>query len=176
MTAFNESFPLREVKVRSKYIKREPWFTPALLTSSITKAKLLSLKLRKPTAENIKKYKDHNTIFNKLKRNMKTLYFKTALEENKRDSKKCWSILKYAIGKINDKSSYPQNFYINNSKISDKVKYQMASISFSQNIGMQTSHNVPSSNKSFSSYMPKPLDRSFFSRPSGAIRRFILRS
>ena len=131
MTAFNESFPLREVKVRSKYIKGEPWFTPALLTSSITKAKLLSLKLRKPTAENIKKYKDHNTIFNKLKRNMKTLYFKTALEENKRDSKKCWSILKHAIGKIND-ILILKIFTLTIPKYLTKFKYQMASISFSQ--------------------------------------------
>ena len=169
LIAFNDSFPLRDVNVRSKYIRREPWFTPDLLASSLTKAKLLSQKLRKPTTENVKHYKDHLIEFNRLKRNTKKSYFKTALEENKRNSKKCWSILKQAIGKINDKSSYPQTFMINNSKISDKGEISEGFNNFFSSIGLQTSHNVPSSKKCFSSYMPKPSNRSFFSWPSGAI-------
>ena len=165
LIAFNDSFPLRDVNVRSKYVRREPWFTPDLLASSLTKAKLLSQKLRKPTTENVKHYKDHLIVFNRLKRNTKKSYFKTALEENKRNSKKCWSILKPAIGKINDKSSYPQTFMINNSKISDKGEISEGFNNFFSSIGLQTSHNVPSSKKCFSSYMPKPSNRSFFLGP-----------
>ena len=73
LVEFDTSFPLRETSSRSKFIRREPWFTPGLLTSSINKEKILSMKLRKPTVENISKYKVYNSIFNKLKRKMKKI-------------------------------------------------------------------------------------------------------
>ena len=75
LNAFDEAFPLKDINVRSKYIKREPWFTSGLLKSSKTKSKLLSIKLRDPTDENIPKYKTYNNIFNKLKRKMKIFYY-----------------------------------------------------------------------------------------------------
>ena len=134
LNAFDEAFPLKDIKVRAKYIKREPWFTSGLLKSSKTKSKLLSIKLRDPTDENIQKYKTYNNIFNKLKRKMKIFYNKSTLEEFKNDTKKCWTVLKQAIGKMND-------------------------------IGLHTSHNVPHTNKCFSSYMPPSVHKSFFLGP-----------
>ena len=56
-------------------------------------------------------------MYNTLKRKMKIIYYK---DENKFNIKKTWSILKQAIGKLNDKSSYPNSFTINNLSISDK--------------------------------------------------------
>ena len=43
-TAFEHSFPLRTIGAKSKNIKREPWFTNGLLTSSKKRAKLLTKK------------------------------------------------------------------------------------------------------------------------------------
>jgi hypothetical protein len=83
LAAFNESFPLRGRTVIPKYIKREPWFTSGLLTSSLNKSRLLSRKLHKPTEENILKYKRFNKLYNKLTWSMKTMFYRTALEENK---------------------------------------------------------------------------------------------
>ena len=83
LAAFQDSFPLIERKILHKYIKREPWFTFDLLTSSKNKSKLLSLKLHEPTETNIRKYKLFNNVYNKLVRTMKTSYVKQALEENK---------------------------------------------------------------------------------------------
>ena len=53
------SFDLRERTAIRKYVKREPWFTSRLLTSSINKSRLFSLKLYKPAEENILKYNLH---------------------------------------------------------------------------------------------------------------------
>ena len=50
---FEISFPLRAVKPNKKFIKREPWVTPALLTSSRNKAKLFAKKIRNPNDNNI---------------------------------------------------------------------------------------------------------------------------
>ena len=165
LNAFDESFPLKDVNVRSKYIKREPWFTSGLLKSSKTKSKLLSIKLRYPTDENIQKYKIYNNTFNKLKRKMKIFYYKSTLEEFKNDTKKCWTVLKQAIGKINDKSGYPLIFNINNTKISDQNKIAEGFNNFFSGIGLHTSHNVPHTNKCFSSYMPPSFHKTFFLGP-----------
>ena len=51
---------------------------------------------------------------------MKAIYYKQILDDNKHDIKKCWSILKQAIGKMNNKSAFPNEFLINNSPVSDK--------------------------------------------------------
>ena len=165
LTEFDTSFPLREVSSRAKFTKRQHWFTTGLLNSSINKGKLFSLKLHSPTDENIRKYKTFNNLFNKLKRKMKTLYFKTILEENINNSRKCWSILKSAIGKTNDKSSFPLSFNINNAKISDKSEIVERFNTVFCNIGLQTSHNVPPSKYLFSSYMSPRNQQSFFHGP-----------
>ncbi len=110
-------------------------------------------------------YKQYNNLFNLLKKKMKILYFKTSFEENKSNSKKCWAILKQAIGKMHDKSSYPQSFIVNNTLKRDKLEIAEGFNNFFANIGMQTSQNVPQSNTIFSSYMPNALSNSFFLGP-----------
>ncbi len=164
-SSFEKSFPLHEINTKSRFIKREPWFTLGLVTSSIKRAKLFSKKIHDPSARNKEKYKHYNSLYNKLNRKMKVLYFRTALEENKRNSKRTWSILKQAIGKINDKSSYPQTFNINNKPISDKSTVAEGFNNFFSKIGVQTSHNVPPANRSYSSYMPPSQTHSFFLGP-----------
>ena len=109
---FEKTFPLREYKHNSKHLKKEPWFTAGLLTSSKKKKKLFSQKLSNPTENNILKYKKFNKIYNKLKRNMKLNYYKNVLNENRFNIKKTWSILRQAMGKTNDKSNYPNSFGI----------------------------------------------------------------
>ena len=106
-TAFEYSFPLRTIGAKSKNIKREPWFTNGLLTSSKKRAKLLTKNISKPTELNIHNFKIYNNMYNKLIRYMKISYFHKAFDENKHDIKKTWSIMRQAIGKINNKSSYP---------------------------------------------------------------------
>ena len=105
------------------------------LTYSKNKSKLLSLKLHEPTETNILKYKLFNNLHNKLVRIMKISYFKTACEENKH---KCWSILRHTIGKMNDKTSYPQTFTINNISITDKMQIAEGFNNLFSKIGLQS--------------------------------------
>ena len=122
------------------------------------------MKLRKPTVENISKYKIYNSIFNKLKRKRKIFYFKTYLEENKNNSKKCWSMLKYPIWKMNDKSSLPDSFKMNNQTYTDKAEIAEGFNDFFSKIGLHTSH-LPPYKKHFSSYMSPPVQQSLFLGP-----------
>ena len=96
---------------------------------------------------------------------MKTLYYRTVLDENTNNSNECWSIFKEGLGTINDKSSYPQTFSINNKSITDKVQIAEGFNNLFPNIGIQRSHNVPTSSRCFSSYMPQLQTHSFFLGP-----------
>ena len=58
---FELSCPVKHVKVKKKYIKREPWITSGILTSSLNKAKFLRKKL---SPEAINKYKEYCRDFN----------------------------------------------------------------------------------------------------------------
>ena len=66
--AFNQACPVKSIKTPKRYIKREPWVTNGILTSSLTKSKLLKKKLKKPTEQNINALKKYCIIFDKVKK------------------------------------------------------------------------------------------------------------
>jgi hypothetical protein len=165
LTAFDKSFPLRNVKSNKKIIKKEPWMTTGLLTSSRTKAKFLMKKLNKPTEHNISQYRIYNNKFNQIKRSMKIQYYNTLLEENKYNIKKSWSILKVAIGKRNDKSSLPEEFKINNNSVTDRSIIANNFNEYFANIGPKTYQSIPISEAKFTDYLPAPLSKSMFLDP-----------
>ena len=66
--AFNQACPVKSIKTPKIYIKREPWVTNGILTSSLTKSKLLKKKLKKPTEQNINAFKMYYMLFDKVKK------------------------------------------------------------------------------------------------------------
>ena len=90
--------------------------------------------------------------------------YRKIAEENKHDSNKCWSILKQVIRIHINKSSFFKEFLINNIRVSDKKAIVERFNTFFANIGTRTSHNVPPSNKCFSSFITQPLRYSIFIR------------
>ena len=111
--AFNQACPVKSIKTPKKYIKGEPWVTNGILTSSLTKSKLLKRKLKKPTEHNINAFKKYCMIFDKLKKMAKESYFNLELELNKNNLKKIWEILRQAIHKQNKRPTIPDTFIIN---------------------------------------------------------------
>ena len=132
---------------KNKQIKKEPWITKGIIKSSKTKSKLLLKKTKKTNDENIRIYKLYNNILTKTKKAMKRTYFQNALNENKYNIKKMWSVLRTAISKQNNKSSFPQTFLINDAPtflINDAPTNERSQIceSFNEyfsNIGLKTS-------------------------------------
>ena len=120
-TALDTAFPLKDIKAKRSFIKREPWATNGFLVSSRNKTKLIKKKTLKPTVINIQMYQNYNRIFNKLKRVIKIKYYNDIIEENKLNMKKMWMILNKTIDKQNDKSSFPAYFNIDGACVSDKL-------------------------------------------------------
>ncbi len=96
---------------------------------------------------------------------MKITYFETAIEENKFNIKKTWTILRQVIGKLNDKSNYPSTFLINDTPIKDRSHVAESFNNYFVKIGIQTSHNVPRANTGFLEYMPRSIMHSMFLEP-----------
>jgi len=71
---FETCLPLRTCKINNKALKREQWVTVGILILSKPKAKCFVRKLNKPTTDNIAAYKEHNRMFNRLKRATKINY------------------------------------------------------------------------------------------------------
>ena len=98
--------------------------------------------------------------------NVKLIINKNIFEENKKDIKKSWIILKRIIGKHNDKTNFPNEFHINNTRITDHKKIIANSVNeYFSRIGLETSHNVPNTDKHFTSYMSVPVSQSMFIEP-----------
>ena len=163
--AFDSAFPEKHVKPNKNYIKQETWVTNELLESARLKNKLLKRKMERPTLDNIENYKTHRNRHNKLKRKIKVDYFKNQINANKHNMKNTWKILRAAINKQNDESSFPQTFLINDTEQTDHNKIATAFNNFYTQIGKSTSENVPRVDKHFTSYLNHAQVNSIFIEP-----------
>lgn len=76
-----------------------------------------------------------------------------------------WKILNQVIGKVNDKSSIPRSLLIDNKSIDDEGEMAHAFNSYFSSIGQNISHNVPTSSKSYDSYLPNHNAQTMFVDP-----------
>ena len=58
------------------------------------------------------------------------------------------------MGKMNNKTAFPNEFIMNNVPVTDKREIAESFNIYFANIGVRTSHNVPTINKCFTSFMP----------------------
>ena len=162
--SFEKSFPLRLVKINKKYIKRDPWMTLGLLTSSRHKCKLFSNNLKHPTEHNINMFKMYNNLYNKLKRHMKLQYYTSVLSNNKTDTKNVVHI-KGSCWEKKTKNKCTTSFSINGINVTDKSQIVNSFNEYFSQIGEHTSQNVPTSKYNFKHYMPNPVPNSIFIEP-----------
>jgi len=105
-----------------KYIKREPWMTTGLITStSINKAKLFKKKLSKPIEPNITKYNTSNKFYNTTMRQLMMRDYDEVFNSNEHNIKQTSIELRKLIGKQNDKNICLDFFVVNNKKVTDKI-------------------------------------------------------
>ena len=164
--AFNQACPVKSIKTPKRYIKREPWVTNGILTSSLTKSKLLKNKLKKPTEQNINPFKKYCIILDKVKKMAKESYFNLELELNKNNLKKTWEILRQAIHKQNNRPTIPDTFIINGKSNSNISEIAEEFNNFFVNMGEQTAKNLPQPTNSFSDYLNGSYAANLFMFPT----------
>ena len=165
LKSFNTAFPLKQMKIRKKYLKRSPWITNGLLQSSITKSKLLTIKIKRPSTQNINRYKQFCSLYNKLMRKAKIIYYQDAFQRAKHDIKQTWILLKSAINSKNYHNDLPE--YFNHNTIAIKDKSQIANLfnTFFANIDNNISENVPPSQHKFYKYLDQSNNNSMYLDP-----------
>ncbi len=96
---FERRFPLRRVRFNRNIHKLQNFMTNGLLVSRNTKNVLHKTSIADPTDANIKKYKAFKTIYQRVSRAAKKLYFTSKLEANANNPKKTWETLNEILGK-----------------------------------------------------------------------------
>jgi hypothetical protein len=96
---FDQKFPLRRIRFNKNIHKLQNFMTNGLLISRNTKNALHKTSIADPTAANVKKYKDFKTIYQRVSRAAKKLYFSSKLEANASNPKKTWETLNEILGK-----------------------------------------------------------------------------
>ena len=133
--AFNIALPTKRIKLLRKYIKREPWMTQGLLNSSLNKSQLLRIKIKKPTENNIKKYKYFCKMFTKLKRLTKSKYYTDIFYMNISNVKRTWQILREVLNRQPNHNKQNELFVIGNSETNNKQDIANGFNTFFANIG-----------------------------------------
>ena len=163
--AYNKAFPIRSFKTTSKFIKKVPWFTAGLLTSSIHKIKLYKKQIANPSVENVEVYKTYKTIYNRLCREAKKSHYSNLLHSYKKDIKKCWSVLKEVINKHKQNRNISTVFCINGDITTDKMKIAESFNNFFTDIGSNLANKIEKQDTVFNRHLTKKLSNSFFFSP-----------
>ncbi len=126
--------------------------TNGLLISRSTKKTLHKASIANPSAENVNKFKTFKTIYQRVLRAAKKLYFTSKLQENASNPKKTWETLNEILGK-NNKSETVDKISVNGTISSDPSEIANTFNNFFVSVGQQISNSVPPIAKSPEDYV-----------------------
>ena len=159
VSLYNNCFPEKTKKV--SYKNRKPWLTVGLKAAIKTKNKLYMNSKKFSTQENVNQYKQYKTHLNKIMKLTERNYYSNLLEDNKKNIKNLWCILKGIINKR--KSSHSGNkFKINGTDSTDKNKIANGFNKYFVNVGKDLAKNISSSNIDPNSYIEQRYPQTIF--------------
>ena len=133
----------------------------ALLISRKTKIKLAQKKYKKPSAENIDKFKLYNSLYKTMVRKAKINYYQTKFSEYSKDIKNTWRTIRELIGSKGTYSELP-NIFVSEGKMYTKERDIANGFNdFFVNIGPKLANEIPSSEKHFSTFLKDPVKQDF---------------
>ena len=167
--AFNTAFPLHIPTHNKKFNKREPWVTNGFLISSIHKQKLYVKKLNNPTNDNILRYKTYLRIYNKVRRQLKRVYYDNLITKYQHDSKRTWKIIRQLITKNKGISAIPSTFSVNGRLTRDNREIAEGFNSFFSNVAHNIINDLPKaatdSSEGHHRYLKNKNNNNFFMCP-----------
>ena len=165
LSAFNNAFPIESYSRCNKYVKHEPWVSKGFITSSIQKHKLFKKKCNKPTLNHINHYKKYCRVFNLVRRELKSKYYRETLTKYKNNTKETWKLIGQVITKSKSISKLPSSFVINDKVITDPTDIAENFNHFFSNIASNIVENIPQSLNSYRSYLTESHATNFFMNP-----------
>ena len=159
--------PLKTVKIPSRYVITEPWMTKGLMKSSRTCDSMYSRVIGlSNTSDKFIKYKKYRNLYNSLKRKAKFQYFRSKIDEYKKDSRNLWKTLNVLLGRTNDKSSISDSFIINGILNSSPNDISNGFCEYFTTIGKKLAANIPNHDHCPTSYVQDRVQSSIFFKPT----------
>ena len=139
---FDLQFPKQKVKIN--YKNRNEWIDDKLKNEIKERERLSIIKRKKPTQENIAKYKYFKNLNLSNQRKAEINFYKEQFELYKSDAKKSWKILKRILGKDKQISEKQIDFIINNQLVSDSAIIANTFNTYFINVGRTLAHQIKS--------------------------------
>ena len=162
---YSLQFPLRTVKFNQNIHCLEPWMSPALLISRITKIKLASLNARSPCVLSNSNYKKYRNLYNTTLRAAKKMFFEKKLKENQNNLKKTWDILRTAINSGGQNKDPITELFCNGINHTDPVEIATVLNQFFTTAPQKIVDELPVAHCSPEVYFNNPVSFSFSSSP-----------
>ena len=159
-SAFDLLFPVKEVVYFNKH-KKKPWMTKGILKSRDTLLKLRKTYIEFPTFTNHQSFKLFRNIFNKIKREMKKMYYIKTLNENARNCRKTWQILNEISGRNSKKDLKIKKLIVNGNTITNKEDMANNFNIFFSNIASDIAEKIPKTEANFKDYLGPPSTQTF---------------
>ena len=123
------------------------------------------MKTKRPTPNNLNKYKKFSSIYNKLLRKAKSTYYHEQFSLAKNNIKETWVLIKSALNKNNVHDDLPEIFINNNMVLKNKKVIADSFNKYFATIGTQLNDSVPPSMHSFTHYLTRGNAHSLFFDP-----------
>jgi len=142
---YDVCFPLTVTKLNRNIHRINGYMTTGLLISRSTKNNLHKASVLDPTLQNTLKYRTYRNLYNTVIRKSKKMYFEKSLNENVKNPKKTWEILKEAtVGSKPNKKI--ERLTVNGNTISDHLLIAEEFNTFFTKIGTSISESVRPTN------------------------------
>ena len=158
----NSCFPIKKIKA-SKYALKKPWLSTGLLKSIKRKNSLYKKFLKSPTPFNESSYKRYRNKLNHSLRLAKRSYYEAKLKSLTDNIKGTWNILNQIVNRTKRPKKLPSTFVdSNNQDISGPCLIANQFCNFFTNLGPSLAKKIPTSVKSYRSFLPERSISSFF--------------
>ena len=135
--------------------------TQGLLKSRKHKDKLATKKIRNPTEDNIKNFKEFLSLYNKIIRVAKVKYYENKFREISNDIKKTWEITREALGTKRVRRMFPSKFNYSN-KVFDGFKDIADGFNtFFSSVAEELALKVPQTAKNFIDFLGERVTNNF---------------
>ena len=121
-SARDVAFPEIKVKQKVQNFTHCPWMSKGLIVSQKRKEKLFTKKVKNPTNSYKQTFKTYNTMYNKLRRAAKKMYYNKQFDKFAKNCKQTWSVIREIIGSKQEKNQIPNFFKENGQIITDYIE------------------------------------------------------
>ena len=157
------AFPEIKIKPKPTKFQHSPFMTLGLQISQKRKEKLFAKKVKCSSENNLEKFKAYNTLYNKIRRAAKKMYYTDQFNKFIKNSKETWKVIREIIGTNKQKDQLPEFFKCNGQVISDYMEIANGFNNFFSQVGPDLASEIGPSDKNYNDYLKNcnPIDFEF---------------